>query len=54
MHKYNFLGRRCNTIRVKDCKEEKISNKVLNRFKKVICGKIHANNQKTFKRRCLD
>jgi hypothetical protein len=27
-----------------DCKEDKIGNKVPNRFRKATCGGVHANN----------
>jgi hypothetical protein len=37
-----------------DCREGRIENKVLNRFKKATCGGVHANNYKTFRRTHLD
>jgi hypothetical protein len=43
-----------NGIRMGDCREDKIINKIPNKFKKATCGRVHANNQRTFKRPHLD
>jgi hypothetical protein len=53
-HEYNFLQRQWHTIKMGNCKKDKIKNKVLNKFKHAIYGGVHANNWRTFKKTHLD
>jgi len=48
------MRRQWHTIRMGECREDRIKNKVPNRFKQANCGKVHANNQRTFRKTHLD